>query len=122
MEPGVSNQLNDWLAIICNAIPEKYINLLETSHLFLEIDRDVAACNYYFVDHILRTVFWLHTLDIVSILSPCSLSNRHRMSLITPLLSNELKVASSPLITGKLLDSCRIVPRDRFQAFCGSSE
>ncbi|KAF8256838.1 hypothetical protein EI94DRAFT_1762481 [Lactarius quietus] len=77
MEPGVSNQLNDWLAIICNEIPEKHINLLDTSHLFLEIDRDTGACHYYFVDHALRTVFWLHTLDIISIRPPCTLSNGH---------------------------------------------
>ena len=82
VESDVSSQLNDWLAIICNETPEKYIDLLETSHLFLEIDQDVGACNYYFVDHSLRTVFWLHTLDIVSIRPPCSISNGYRMSLI----------------------------------------
>ena len=93
MERGISNQLNDWLAIICNEISEKYINLLETSHLFLEIDRDVGACNYYFVDHALRTVFWLHTLDIVSIRPPEFISSGYRVSLINLFaLPSELKV------------------------------
>ncbi|KAH9026751.1 hypothetical protein EDB85DRAFT_162236 [Lactarius pseudohatsudake] len=64
VEPGVSDQLNAWLAIICNVITERHIHLPETSHLFLEIHQNLYACNYYFVDHALRTVFWLHTLDI----------------------------------------------------------
>ncbi|KAH9171298.1 hypothetical protein EDB89DRAFT_1117130 [Lactarius sanguifluus] len=62
--PGVTDRLDAWLAIICNIITERDIHLPETSHLFLEIHRDLCACNYYFVDHSLRTVFWLHTLDI----------------------------------------------------------
>ncbi|KAH9074249.1 hypothetical protein EDB83DRAFT_2516015 [Lactarius deliciosus] len=62
--PGVSDQLNAWVAIICNVITENHIHLPETSHLFLEIHQNLYACNYYFVDHALRTVFWLHTLDI----------------------------------------------------------
>ncbi|KAH9003463.1 hypothetical protein EDB86DRAFT_2892491 [Lactarius hatsudake] len=64
MEPGILDQLNAWLAIICNVITERHIHLPETSHLFLEIHQNLYACNYYFVDHALRTVFWLHTLDI----------------------------------------------------------
>jgi hypothetical protein len=66
-EPGVADQLNAWLSIICNAITEKHFHLLETSHLFLEIHRDSGSCNYYFADHTLRTVFWLHTLDTLAV-------------------------------------------------------
>ncbi|KAI9458600.1 hypothetical protein BJY52DRAFT_1186740 [Lactarius psammicola] len=76
VEPGVSDQLNSWLTIICNAIAEKHVHLPETSHLFLEVHQDLGTCNYYFVDHVLRTVFWLHTLDMVSIRPPRSLLKR----------------------------------------------
>ena len=84
MEPGVSDQLNAWLAIIRNVITEKYVHLPETSHLFLEIHQDSSTCNYYFVNHARRTVFWLHTLDIIGIGTLRSFSNDHhlRMSLI----------------------------------------
>ncbi|KAH9031469.1 hypothetical protein EDB84DRAFT_1578763 [Lactarius hengduanensis] len=63
-EPGVTDQLNAWLAVVRNVTAEKHIHLPETSHLFLEIHQDLGTCNYYFVDHFLRTVFWLHTLDM----------------------------------------------------------
>ncbi|KAH9074250.1 hypothetical protein EDB83DRAFT_2355709 [Lactarius deliciosus] len=76
-EPGVSDQLNAWLAIIRNVITEKHVHLPETSHLFLEIHPDIGSCNYYFVDHSIRTVFWLHTLDKINIGPPRSFSNGH---------------------------------------------
>ncbi|KAH9003464.1 hypothetical protein EDB86DRAFT_3100031 [Lactarius hatsudake] len=76
-EPGISDQLDAWLTIIYNAITEKHVHLPETSHLFLEIHPDIGSCNYYFVDHALRTVFWLHTLDTVSIGPLHSFSNGH---------------------------------------------
>jgi hypothetical protein len=76
-EPGVSDQLNAWLAIICDAMAEKHISLLGTSHLFLEIDRDIGACNYYFVDHVHRTVFWLHTLNKTGVGRSPAMSNRY---------------------------------------------
>jgi hypothetical protein len=76
-KPGVADQVDAWLAIICNAIPEKHVHLMETSHLFLEIHKDSGSCNYYFADHILRTIFWLHTLDTVGVPPPHSLANSH---------------------------------------------
>ncbi|KAF8262315.1 hypothetical protein EI94DRAFT_1743976 [Lactarius quietus] len=66
-EPGITDQLNAWLSTICNMITEKHIHLPETSHLFLQIHKDSGSCNYYFADHSLRTVFWLHTLDRVTL-------------------------------------------------------
>ncbi|KAI9458596.1 hypothetical protein BJY52DRAFT_413027 [Lactarius psammicola] len=77
MEPGVSDQLNAWLAVIHSVITEKQINPPETSHLFLEVHQDLGTCNYYFVDHVLHTVFWLHTLDVVSSGPLRSFSNGH---------------------------------------------
>ena len=76
-EPGISDKLNACLAIICDAITEKHMSLLETSHLFLEIDRDIGACNYYFVDHVLRTVFWLHTLNEINVGRSLAMSTGH---------------------------------------------
>ncbi|KAI9438659.1 hypothetical protein H4582DRAFT_2057296 [Lactarius indigo] len=64
-EPGVADQLNAWLSLICNTLTEKRVHLPETSHLFLEIHKHSGSCNYYFADHNLRTVFWLHTPDTV---------------------------------------------------------
>ena len=77
MEPKVPDKLNACLSIICDAITKKHMSLLETSHLFLEIDRDIGACNYYFVDHVLRTVFWLHTLNKISVGRSLAMSNSH---------------------------------------------
>ncbi|KAI9458599.1 hypothetical protein BJY52DRAFT_1416383 [Lactarius psammicola] len=75
--PGVADQLNAWLSLICNMITEKHVHFPETSHLFLEIHKDSGSCNYYFADHTLRTVFWLHTLDTVGVRSQHSFTNSH---------------------------------------------
>jgi hypothetical protein len=92
VKPGVSDQLDAWLVIIYDMVTKKHIHLPESSHLFLEIDQDLCTCNYYFVDHVLRTVFWLHTLDILGIGCPRSSHVYLRMSLITPFaLTSELK-------------------------------
>ncbi|KAI9438658.1 hypothetical protein H4582DRAFT_1950045 [Lactarius indigo] len=77
VEPGVSDLLNAWLAIVYNVITERNIHLLETSHLFLEIHHDSCACNYYFVDHAFHTVFWLHTLNVNEIAPSRSFSGGH---------------------------------------------
>ncbi|KAH9031461.1 hypothetical protein EDB84DRAFT_1271049, partial [Lactarius hengduanensis] len=76
-EPGVSDQLNAWLAIISNMIIEENVHLPETSLLFLELHQDSSTCNYYFADHCLRTIFWLHTLDTTTVGLPHSYSSRH---------------------------------------------
>lgn len=76
-EPGVSDHLDAWLAVICDMIAEENVHLLETSHLFLDIHQESGICNYYFVDHGLRTIFWLHTIDTSSVGLPHSYSSRH---------------------------------------------
>ena len=79
----VSGQLNAWLAVIYDMIAEKQVHLPGTCDLFLEIHKDLGTCNYYFADHELRTVFWLHMLDKISVgLPPPSSSGYIRMSLI----------------------------------------
>jgi len=75
-DPGISDQLNAWLAIICNMITEGNFHIQETSHLFLELSED-CTCNYYFVDHGIRTIFWLHAVDTNSVRLPSSFSSRH---------------------------------------------
>ncbi|KAF8269466.1 hypothetical protein EI94DRAFT_950737 [Lactarius quietus] len=77
VDPGVSDQMNSWIAIICDMITEENVHLRETTHLFLEIHEDSGTCNYYFADHVLRTVFWLHTLDTISVGLPDSFSSGH---------------------------------------------
>lgn len=54
VERGVSDQLrvDVWFAIIYNVITKRHIHLPESSLLFLEIHRDLCACNYYFVDQV----------------------------------------------------------------------
>jgi hypothetical protein len=76
-EPGVSDQLNAWLAVIYDVITEEHITLPESSHLFLEIHQDSSTCNYYFAQHGLRTIFWLHALDTISVGLPPSFSGNH---------------------------------------------
>ena len=76
-EPGVSDQLNAWLAVIRDVITEEHITLPESSHLFLEIHQDSNTCNYYFAQHGLRTVFWLREIDTISVGLPPSFSNSH---------------------------------------------
>ena len=124
VEPGVSDQLNAWLAIICNMITEENVHLLETSHLFLDPHQESGTCNYYFADHVLRTIFWLHTLDTISIGLPHSCSSGHLRMFIKYqfALPSELKFASRIFSGGKLLDSCRAVPRNRFRIFCSCLE
>jgi hypothetical protein len=78
LEPGVADQLNAWLSTIYNMITEKRVHLPETSHLFLEIHKGSGSCNYYFVDNAIRTVFWLHTIDPVT-LRPQRSSSHLRM-------------------------------------------
>ncbi|KAH9074247.1 hypothetical protein EDB83DRAFT_2355675 [Lactarius deliciosus] len=76
-EPGVPDQLNVWLHIICDMISEEQIPIPESSDLFLEIHQDLGACNYYFADHTRRTVFWLHTFDTIGVGRPHTVSSGH---------------------------------------------
>lgn len=76
-DPGVSDQLNAWVAVICDMITEENVQLQETSHLFLEIHENSGTCNYYFADHGLRTIFWLRTVDTTSVRLPNSFSSGH---------------------------------------------
>ena len=83
VESRVSDRLNAWLTIICNMAIEKHVQIPETSHLFLEVHQDSDTCNYYFADHGLRTVFWLHMLDTISArLPPFNSGGYLRMPLI----------------------------------------
>jgi hypothetical protein len=76
-EPGVSDQLNAWLAVIYDIITEENITLPESSNLFLELHQDSNTCNYYFAQHDRRTIFWLHALDTTSVGLPPSFSSNH---------------------------------------------
>ncbi|KAN0131595.1 hypothetical protein V8E53_010437 [Lactarius tabidus] len=76
-DPGVSDQLNAWVAVICDMITEENVQFQETSHLFLEIHENSGTCNYYFADHGLRTIFWLQSVDTISVRLPNSLSSDH---------------------------------------------
>ncbi|KAI9435468.1 hypothetical protein H4582DRAFT_1969598 [Lactarius indigo] len=76
-EPGVSDQLNAWLAVICDMAIEKRVRIPETSHIFLELHQDSGTCNYYFADHGLRTVFWLHTFNNIGVGLPSSNSRSY---------------------------------------------
>ncbi|KAH8996383.1 hypothetical protein EDB92DRAFT_1843632 [Lactarius akahatsu] len=76
-EPGVPDQLYAWLAVICNVIAEEHVPLPAASHLYLEIHQDSGTCDYYFAQHDLRTIFWLHALDTISVGLPHSFSSGH---------------------------------------------
>ncbi|KAF8257102.1 hypothetical protein EI94DRAFT_1634117, partial [Lactarius quietus] len=76
-DPGVSDLLDAWLAVICDMITEENVTIQETSHLFLEIHEASGTCNYYFADHRLCTIFWLQTIDTISVRLPDSFSSGH---------------------------------------------
>ncbi|KAI9433293.1 hypothetical protein H4582DRAFT_999249 [Lactarius indigo] len=76
-EPGASDQLYAWLAVICNVITEEHVTLPEAAYLFLEIHQDSGTCNYYFARHDLRTIFWLHAIDTINVGLPHSFSSGH---------------------------------------------
>ncbi|KAN0127126.1 hypothetical protein V8E53_015064 [Lactarius tabidus] len=76
-DPGVSDQLNAWVAVICDMITEENLQIQETSHLFLEIHENSGTCNYYFADHGLRTIFWLQSVDTIGVRLPNSFSSGH---------------------------------------------
>jgi hypothetical protein len=63
--------------VIHDIIAEEHITLPESSNLFLELNQDTSTCNYYFAQHDLRTVFWLHALDTSSVGLPPSFSGNH---------------------------------------------
>jgi hypothetical protein len=63
--------------VIHNVINEEHFRLPETSQLFLEMHQDSGTCNYYFAQHDLRTIFWLHALDTISVGLPYSFSSSH---------------------------------------------
>ncbi|KAH9171926.1 hypothetical protein EDB89DRAFT_1967722 [Lactarius sanguifluus] len=73
--PGVLDQLNAWLAVICDTINEEHVHLPDGSDLFLEIHQDSGTCNYYFANHGLRIVFWLHTFNTIGVGLPLSYSS-----------------------------------------------
>ncbi|KAH9163335.1 hypothetical protein EDB89DRAFT_1860023, partial [Lactarius sanguifluus] len=76
-EPGVSDQLYAWLAVICDVTTEEHVTLPEHPYLFLEIHQDTGTCDYYFVHHDLRTIFWVHAFDTISVGLPHSFSSSH---------------------------------------------
>ena len=123
-DPGVSDQLNAWVTVICDMITEGNIRLQETSHLFLEIHEKSSTCNYYFADHNLRTIFWLQSVDTISVRLPNSFSSGHLRMFLRYIFT----FSSVPMTVyrtfsgGKLLDSCRAIPGDRFPIFCGCVE
>jgi hypothetical protein len=76
-DPGVSDQLDFWLAVICDMITEESVHLQESSHLFLGIHEDLGTCDYYFADHGRRTIFWLQAVDTISVRPPHSFTSSH---------------------------------------------
>ena len=119
-EPGVTDQLDAWLSIIYNAITEKQVHLLDTSHLFLDISGDSGSCNYYFADHTRRTVFWLHTLDTVGVPPQHSLINSHLRMFINPFtLPSGLRIHAQNMLWRKIIgfmSNCS--PKPRLNILC----
>ena len=74
LEPGVSDQLDGWLALIRGLAADNHVHLPVTSDLFIEFDQTLGNCYYYFADHGHRTVFWLHAVDTITVGLPDSCS------------------------------------------------
>ena len=107
LEPGVSNQLEGWLALIRDLAADNRVHLPVTSDLFIEIDQKLGKCYYYFADHGHRTVFWLHAVDTVTLGLPDSYSKDHLRESRTSLApSSRLKFADRIRPGGELLGPC----------------
>ncbi|KAI9509045.1 hypothetical protein F5148DRAFT_816527 [Russula earlei] len=76
-DTGVAERIEGWIALIHARATEEDVHLLETSDLFLELEPDSNACNYWFADHALRTIFWLRSADSREIGLPNSCSDGH---------------------------------------------
>ena len=72
----VTERLNNCINSIRALAAEKDTPLPETSDLFLDIN-DTNTCNYWFVDHARRTVFWLHPVDPTVVGLPHAFSESH---------------------------------------------
>jgi len=72
----VTERLNNCINSIRALAAEKDFPLSETSDLFLDIN-DTNTCNYWFVDHARRIVFWLHHVDPTVMGLPHAFSESH---------------------------------------------
>ncbi|KAI0250658.1 hypothetical protein BJV78DRAFT_545954 [Lactifluus subvellereus] len=77
LEPGVSDQLDGWVTMIRGLAADNHVHVPVTSDLFIEVDQKLGNCYYYFADHGHRTVFWLHTVDTITVGLPDSCSKGH---------------------------------------------
>jgi len=77
-DPCVARLLENSVAMLKALATKENVQLPTTTDLFLEIDQDTETCSYWFADHALRTVFWLHPVHTYSSGLPDSYSERHR--------------------------------------------
>jgi hypothetical protein len=77
LEPGISDRVEGWVAVIRGLAADYHVNLPVTSDLFVEIDQKMDSCYYYFADHEHRTIFWLHSVDTTPVGLPESCSKAH---------------------------------------------
>ncbi|KAI0315004.1 hypothetical protein OF83DRAFT_1174249 [Amylostereum chailletii] len=75
--PAVASCLNGWLAFIEEAISDLHFVVSVTAELWLEIDKNTGHCNYYFVDHATRAIFWLENIETEVLDLPGSVSHSH---------------------------------------------
>jgi hypothetical protein len=74
---GVTEQLENCLAMVRTLAARENVHLPRTTDLFLEFDEISGNCSYWFADHAHRTVFWLHTVDTSTVGLPDSYSKNH---------------------------------------------
>ncbi|KIJ61625.1 hypothetical protein HYDPIDRAFT_96268 [Hydnomerulius pinastri MD-312] len=76
--PGIGRRILDWLELVEAQLKEHDIAVPQACELFLELDEvQQHSCNYYFVDHTSRALFWLEDLgtDLLDISAATSRSH-----------------------------------------------
>ncbi|KIJ57744.1 hypothetical protein HYDPIDRAFT_190989, partial [Hydnomerulius pinastri MD-312] len=76
-DPGTARRVLDWLELVEAQLKEHDITIPPSCELFLELAEDQPCCNYYFVDHTARALFWLEDVATDLLDVPAVVSRSH---------------------------------------------
>ena len=80
-KPEVAEKLVSWVQIIEKDAEAMNFSISESVELYVQLEDE--DCNYYFADHVARTLFWLDdyetsALGLLPVVSPSHLSQSNR--------------------------------------------
>jgi hypothetical protein len=61
--PGAASLVENWRVLIMGKAQDEKIQFHSSVELFIEPDVESESCNYYFIDHENRSVFWLESCN-----------------------------------------------------------